>query len=59
MPWSRISTSLLIILIGTFFLPHGPLAVFEFAWVLIAIIVADLAILGPRSTGKRLEEIAK
>jgi len=57
--WSRISTSLLIILIGTFFLPHGPLAVFEFAWVLIAIIVADLAILGPRSTGKRLEEIAK
>ncbi|NON63470.1 MFS transporter [Acidianus sp. RZ1] len=57
--WSRISTSFLLIIIGAFFLPHGPLAVFEFAWLLIAIIFVDLAVLGPKATGKKLEEISK
>ncbi|BBD73412.1 hypothetical protein HS1genome_1801 [Sulfodiicoccus acidiphilus] len=56
--WSRISTSLLLLLISAFILPHGALAVFEFAWLLIAIVSLDLALLGPRSTGKKLEEIA-
>ncbi len=56
--WSRISTSILLLIISAFVLPHGPLAVFDFVWFLIVIVSLDLAILGPRSTGKRLEEIA-
>ncbi len=56
---SRVSTSILVLLIAAFIKPHGNLAVFEFIWFLVAIVVADLLILGPRTTRKMVEEIAQ
>ncbi|ARM75573.1 MFS transporter [Acidianus manzaensis] len=56
---SRFSTSILVLLIAAFFLPHGLLATFGIIWMFIAIVGLDIGILGPSTTGKKLEEISK
>ncbi len=54
---SRVSTSILVLFIAAVILPHGVLASFGIIWVFIAIVVIDLALLGPKSTGKQVEKI--
>ncbi|MDT7902418.1 MAG: MFS transporter [Acidianus sp.] len=56
---SRFSTSILVLMITAFFLPRGLLATFGIIWVFIAIVSLDIGLLGPRTTGKKLEEISK
>ncbi|WP_010917165.1 MFS transporter [Thermoplasma volcanium] len=56
---SRISTSILVPFITAFFLPHGLLASFGLIWVFIAIVVFDLALLGPKTSKLRVEAIAQ
>ncbi len=56
---SRISTAILIIIIAVVFQPHGSLAIFAFIWVLVAICVIDLMVLGPKTSGRKIEEIAQ
>ncbi|KAA8921864.1 MFS transporter [Thermoplasma sp.] len=55
---SRISTSILVPVITAFFLPHGVLASFGIIWVFILIVVVDLALLGPKASRLRVEQIA-
>jgi putative MFS transporter len=55
---SRISTSLLTLLIVTVFLPHGLLASFGIIWVFIAIVAVDIGVFGPKSSRLQLEQIA-
>ncbi|BBG23395.1 MFS transporter [Sulfuracidifex tepidarius] len=56
---SRFSTSILVLLIAAFFLPRGLLATFGIIWVFIAIVSLDIGLLGPRTTGRKLEDISK
>ena len=56
---SRFSTSILVLMITAFFLPRGLLATFGIIWVFIAIVSLDIGLLGPRTTGKKLEDISK
>jgi len=56
---SRFSTSILVLMITAFFLPRGLLATFGIIWVFIAIVSLDIGLLGPRTTGKKLEEISR
>lgn len=56
---SRISTAILVIIIAAVFKPIGNLAIFGFIWLLTAICVAVLLIMGPAKTSKlTLEEIS-
>jgi putative MFS transporter len=54
---SRISTAILTTIIAIFF--HTPLEIFAFIWVLVAVCVVDLIVLGQKTSGKRVEEIAQ
>ncbi len=54
---SRVSTSILVLFIAAVILPHGVLASFAIIWVFIAIVVIDLAVLGPKSTKEQVETI--
>jgi putative MFS transporter len=56
---SRFSTSILVLMITAFFLPLGLLATFGVIWLFIAIVSLDIGIFGPRTTGKKLEDISK
>lgn len=56
---SRISTSILVLMITTVFLPHGLLATFGIIWVFIVIVVVDIAVFGPKTSRLRLEKIAQ
>ncbi|HZV50655.1 MAG TPA: MFS transporter [Candidatus Dormibacteraeota bacterium] len=56
---SRISTSILVLLISAVFLPRGLVATFGIIWVFIAIVALDVGLFGPRSSRLRLEEIAR
>ncbi len=56
---SRFSTSILVLMITTFFLPLGLLATFGVIWIFIAIVSLDIGLLGPRSTGRKLEDISR
>ncbi len=56
---SRFSTAVLVIIIAAFFKPLGNAAIFGFIWVLVAICVAVLLVLGPSQTsGIAVEEIS-
>jgi len=54
---SRISTSILVLLIAYLFLPHGALAVFGIIWVFVIIVVIDILLFGPKTSRKTVEEI--
>ncbi|HEX6446300.1 MAG TPA: MFS transporter [Streptosporangiales bacterium] len=56
---SRISTSILVLMITTIFLPHGLLATFGIIWVFILIVVVDIGVFGPKTSRRRLEKIAQ
>ncbi|MCL2584115.1 MAG: MFS transporter [Streptosporangiales bacterium] len=56
---SRVSTSLFTYIITTIFLPHGLLPTFGLIWVFIVIVVADIAVFGPRTSQLKVEEIAQ
>ncbi len=56
---SRVSTSILVLFITALILPHGVLASFAVIWVFIAIVVLDLAILGPKATKEQVEIISE
>jgi len=55
---SRISTSILVFIITTVFLPHGLLATFGIIWVFIIIVVVDIGVFGPKTSQLTLERIA-
>ncbi|MEM5784710.1 MAG: MFS transporter [Candidatus Aenigmatarchaeota archaeon] len=55
---SRLSTAILPVFIGTYiYKNYGIGGAFFVLWIFIVILVADLYFLGPKSTGKNLEEI--
>lgn len=56
---SRFSTSILVLMITAFFLPLGLVATFGIIWVFIAIVSLDIGIFGPKTTGRKLEDISK
>ncbi len=56
---SRISTAILVLFIAAFIKPLGNLAIFYFIWLLVAICVVDLIVLGPHTTRRVVEEIAQ
>ncbi len=56
---SRVSTSILVLFITVLILPHGVLASFAVIWVFIAIVVLDLAIMGPKATREQVEAISE
>lgn len=56
---SRISTSILVLMITTIFLPHGLLATFGIIWVFIVIVVIDIGVFGPKTSRRRLEKISQ
>ncbi|HLH85898.1 MAG TPA: MFS transporter [Thermoplasmataceae archaeon] len=55
---SRVSTSILTLLIAAFILPLGDIYVFVVIWIFVLICTVDLISLGPRTSRKRVEEIA-
>lgn len=56
---SRISTSILVFMITTVFLPHGLLASFGIIWLFIIIVVIDIGVFGPKSSKLTVEQIAQ
>jgi len=56
---SRISTSILVAIIVTFFLPLGLLATYGLIWLFIAIVVVVIWIFGPLTSRRRLEDISQ
>ena len=56
---SRISTSILVAVIATFFLPLGMLATYGAIWVFILIVVVVIWVFGPLTSGRRLEDISQ
>lgn len=56
---SRISTSLWVALIATFFLPKGLVPTFTFIWFFVVVVVLAVGIWGPKTAGRHLEEIAQ
>ena len=56
---SRISTSLLVLMITAIFLPRGLLATFGIIWVFILIVAVDIGLFGPKSSQKMVEKIAQ
>lgn len=56
---SRISTSILVLMITTIFLPLGLAATFGIIWVFIAIVAIDIGVFGPRTSRQRVERIAQ
>lgn len=56
---SRISTSILVLMITTIFLPLGLAATFGIIWVFIAIVAVDIGVFGPKTSQRRVEHIAQ
>jgi putative MFS transporter len=56
---SRISTSILVAVIATFFLPLGLLATYGVIWIFIVIVVIVIWIFGPLTSRRRLEDISQ
>ena len=56
---SRISTSILVAVIATFFLPLGLMATYGAIWVFILIVVVVIWVFGPLTSGRRLEDISQ
>lgn len=56
---SRISTSIFLLIIAHFFLPHGLLPTYGFIWFLILVVVVVIAAFGPLTSRRRLEAIAQ
>ena len=56
---SRISTSILVAVITTFFLPLGLLATYGVIWIFIVIVVIVIWIFGPLTSRRRLEDISQ
>ncbi len=55
---SRISTTILVLFIAAYIGIHNGPGIFAFVWVLVAVVVAVLVLMGPKSTQKFVEEIA-
>lgn len=55
---SRISTSILVAVITTVFLPHGLLATYAVIWLFIVIVVVVIWVFGPHTSRRTLEEIS-
>lgn len=55
---SRISTSILVAIITTFFLPHGLLATYAVIWLFIVIVVVVIWVFGPHTSRRTLESIS-
>ncbi len=56
---SRISTSILVPIITTMFLPHGLLATFGVIWLFVIVVAVDIGVFGPKTSQLRLEHISK
>ena len=56
---SRISTTIFLLIITTYFLPLGLLPTYGFIWFLILVVVVDIGVFGPLTSGKRLEAISR
>ncbi|MCL5783358.1 MAG: MFS transporter [Candidatus Thermoplasmatota archaeon] len=56
---SRISTAILVLIIAAVFAPLGNMAIFAFIWVLVVVCVVDLIAFGPKTSGRKIEEIAQ
>jgi putative MFS transporter len=56
---SRISTSLIVLMITTVFLPHGLIATFAVIWLFIIIVAIDIGVFGPKVSQLRVERIAQ
>lgn len=56
---SRISTSLIVLLMTTVILPHGLIATFGVIWLFILIVVIDIGVFGPKVSQLRVEHIAQ
>jgi len=56
---SRISTSILVAIISTFFLPLGLLPTYGVIWFFIVVVVAVIWIFGPRTSRRHLEDISQ
>jgi putative MFS transporter len=56
---SRISTTILILFIAFFIGGTNAPGIFEFVWILVAICALDLILLGPKTTRRVVEHIAK
>lgn len=54
---SRISTTIFLLIIAHFFLPHGLLPTYGFIWFLILVVVVTISVFGPLTSGRRLEAI--
>ena len=55
---SRISTTILVLFIAAYIGIHNGPGIFAFVWVLVAVVVAVLILMGPKSTQRFVEEIA-
>lgn len=55
---SRISTTIFVLLITNVFLPWGIGATFALIWLLIAVVVFDIGLFGPKTSGLSVDEIA-
>ncbi len=56
--WSRLSTVFSSFIIGGLLIGFGALGVFVFIAMAMAVVVLDVALLGPRTAGRRLESLA-
>ena len=56
---SRVSTSILVAIIVSVFLPMGLLATYLFVWLFIVVVCIDIGIFGPKTTNLLLEHISK
>lgn len=56
---SRISTSILVAIIVTFFLPMGLLATYGVIWFFIVVVVVVIWIFGPLTSRRHLEDISQ
>ncbi|HEX7326533.1 MAG TPA: MFS transporter [Rhodanobacteraceae bacterium] len=56
---SRVSTSILVAIIVSIFLPMGLLATYLLVWLFIVIVCIDIAVFGPKTTKVTLEQISR
>lgn len=55
---SRISTSILVAIIVSVFLPMGLLATYLFVWLFVVVVCVDIGVFGPKTTNVLLEQIS-
>lgn len=55
---SRISTSILVAIIVSVFLPMGLLATYLFVWLFVVVVCVDIGVFGPKTTKVLLEQIS-